>query len=58
MSCELRRLTYWKLGMGGNLSSISFKRSEMSSLRPRASCGGLKKSYLRPMTIYAIRLRS
>ena len=40
---------------GFNLSSMSFRWLEMSSSRPRASCGGPKKSYMRLMMIYGLK---
>ena len=42
-------------GMGCSLASMSFIRLGMSSLHPEVSCGNLKRSFVRPMTICVIR---
>ena len=54
---ELRavKMTCWSLGKGDSLPSMSFRWSGMSFLHPRASCGGLKKSYVWPKMNCAIR---
>ena len=54
-SCELRRMTWPRPGMGCSLPSRSFKWSGMSSLHPGASCWSLKRSYVWPMANCAIR---
>ena len=58
VSSVLRRMIWLRPGTGYGLPIMSFRWLGRSSLHPGASCGSLKKSYVRPIAICVIRWRS